>query len=106
MLPVLRAYDQREAQLRIDSFLQFRQRFAKIKSRRLQKAVTGITGEQNPDIVLGEFEPGEEGGEKQSKRNGASRGRKRKVVKSGEDRRASDEARSYGSEGMEQVCVL
>ncbi|CAD7696364.1 unnamed protein product [Ostreobium quekettii] len=53
LVPVLRAHDQRTAQLRIDSFLQFRQRFAKIKSRRLQKAVTGVAGGgHNPDIAL------------------------------------------------------
>ncbi len=36
LLPVLAAYDQRQTQLRIDQFLSFNQRFAKIKSKRLQ----------------------------------------------------------------------
>jgi DNA excision repair protein ERCC-5 len=36
LLPVLAAYDERQTQLRIDQFLSFNQRFAKIKSKRLQ----------------------------------------------------------------------
>lgn len=36
-------------QLRMDQFLSFNQRFAKIRSKRLQQAVAGITGQaENP----------------------------------------------------------
>ncbi len=40
----MQAYDDNQTQMTLDSFLSFSQRFAKIKSRRLQKAVAGITG--------------------------------------------------------------
>ncbi|GMH40145.1 hypothetical protein BSKO_08049 [Bryopsis sp. KO-2023] len=56
LVPVMKAYDQRQTQLRIDSFISFRQRFAKIKSKRLQKAVAGITGAENEEIALGQAE--------------------------------------------------
>jgi len=42
---MLQAYDDNQTQMTLDSFLSFSQRFAKIKSRRLQKAVAGITGD-------------------------------------------------------------
>ena len=42
--PLLQACDQRQSQLTMDQFLGFNQRFAKIRSKRLQKAVTAITG--------------------------------------------------------------
>ena len=41
---VLEAYDRRQTQLRIENFLSFRERFAKIRSKRLAKALKGITG--------------------------------------------------------------
>ena len=41
---MLQAYDDNQTQMTLDGFLSFSQRFAKIKSRRLQKAVAGITG--------------------------------------------------------------
>lgn len=43
---LLQAYDDNQKQMTLDSFLSFNQRFAKIKSRRLQKAVAGITGQR------------------------------------------------------------
>lgn len=51
----IQAYDDNQTQMTLDSFLSFSQRFAKIKSRRLQKAVAGITGAP-PTSSLG-FEP-------------------------------------------------
>jgi DNA excision repair protein ERCC-5 len=36
LVPVLQAYDRKQTQLRIDQFLSFSQRFAKIKSKRMQ----------------------------------------------------------------------
>lgn len=66
------AYDERQNQMTMDSYLSFSQRFAKFKSKRLQKAVTGITGVHDPELNLGDLsEP--------SKKVGAKgRGRKRK----------------------------
>ena len=46
LLPVLQAHDQRTSQLRMDQFLSFSQRFAKIRSKRLQTTINKITGEQ------------------------------------------------------------
>ena len=46
---VVQAYDDNQTQMTLDSFLSFSQRFAKIKSRRLQKAVAGITGTASPN---------------------------------------------------------
>ncbi|KAL3698871.1 hypothetical protein R1sor_012947 [Riccia sorocarpa] len=51
LLPVLKEYDRRETQTRLDSFYHFSQRFAKIRSRRIQKAVTGITGRRSEELM-------------------------------------------------------
>ena len=51
----IQAYDDNQTQMTLDSFLSFSQRFAKIKSRRLQKAVAGITG--GPSTSSLGFEP-------------------------------------------------
>eukprot|EP01026_Neomeris_dumetosa_P031168 TRINITY_DN2474_c1_g1_i12.p1 TRINITY_DN2474_c1_g1~~TRINITY_DN2474_c1_g1_i12.p1 ORF type:complete len:512 (-),score=97.12 TRINITY_DN2474_c1_g1_i12:423-1958(-) len=48
----LKAYAEQQVQLTMDQFLQFRERFAKIRSTRLQSAVAGITGRRNPEIAL------------------------------------------------------
>lgn len=42
LLPVLEAYEAREAQLRLDGFLAFRQRFARFRSKRLAAAVRKV----------------------------------------------------------------
>lgn len=85
LLPVLRSYDQRQTQLRIDSFLQYSQRFAKIKSKRLQKAVAGIRGKDNPDIVLGgeqlSHEPPKAGSQSKRKRSSKRKADDPKVKK-------------------------
>ncbi|GAB4814523.1 hypothetical protein N2152v2_001569 [Parachlorella kessleri] len=52
LLPVLSAYDARQAQLTIDSFLSHRERFAKIKSKRLQKALGSIKPGLDKDILF------------------------------------------------------
>ncbi|KAL0017809.1 hypothetical protein WJX77_008582 [Trebouxia sp. C0004] len=54
LVPVLKAYDDNQTQMTLDSFLSFSQRFAKIKSRRLQKAVAGITGVANSEMTFGD----------------------------------------------------
>ena len=50
--PVAKAFDQRETQRRMDQFFSYNQRFAKIRSERLQRAVKGISARPNPDINL------------------------------------------------------
>lgn len=45
-MPVLKEYDNRQAQLRMEQFLSFSTRFAKIRSKRLQTAVANITGHE------------------------------------------------------------
>jgi hypothetical protein len=58
--PVLAAYADRSTQLRIDQFLTHKQRFAKIRSKRLQEAVTAIVastgGDVNPELFYASTE--------------------------------------------------
>ncbi|XVF16465.1 hypothetical protein REPUB_Repub10bG0033100 [Reevesia pubescens] len=51
LLPVLREYEKRETQLRLEAFYTFNERFAKIRSKRIDKAVKGITGNQSSELV-------------------------------------------------------
>ncbi|KAL2645532.1 hypothetical protein R1flu_013119 [Riccia fluitans] len=51
LLPVLKEFDRHETQTRLDSFYHFSQRFAKIRSRRIQRAVTGITGHRSEELM-------------------------------------------------------
>ncbi len=46
------AYDARQAQLTMDTFLTFNERFAKIKSKRLAKAVGGISKATHSELLL------------------------------------------------------
>ncbi|XP_062210269.1 DNA repair protein UVH3 [Phragmites australis] len=48
-LPVLREYNKHETQLRMEAFYSFNERFAKIRSQRIKKAIKGITGKSFPD---------------------------------------------------------
>jgi DNA excision repair protein ERCC-5 len=48
--PVLTSYAERTTQLRIDQFLTSKQRFAKIRSKRLQEAVTAIVASTGSDV--------------------------------------------------------
>jgi len=50
--PVLKAHENRSTQRTLDSFLSFNQRFAKIQSKRLARAVRGIAGEALPEVHL------------------------------------------------------
>lgn len=55
LLPMIKAFDDRQAQTTLDSFLSYRQRFAKIKSKRMQKAVKAIAqgaGGSQEEILL------------------------------------------------------
>lgn len=51
LLPVLKVYESHETQLRLEAFYTFNQRFAKVRSKRIQKALTGITGKSNSEIM-------------------------------------------------------
>lgn len=50
--PVLSAAESRSTQRTMDSFLSFNQRFAKIQSKRLARAVRGIAGGSLPEVCL------------------------------------------------------
>lgn len=55
LVPVLQEYDKRQSQLRLDAFYTMTHRFAKIKSKRLQAAVSTAMGREVPEeMVLGE----------------------------------------------------
>eukprot|EP00898_Chlorokybus_atmophyticus_P006635 jgi/Chlat1/6973/Chrsp52S06650 len=47
LIPVLKAYDARETQLRMEHFFGFTQRFAKVRSKRIQKALAHATNARN-----------------------------------------------------------
>ncbi|XP_061337655.1 DNA repair protein UVH3 [Gastrolobium bilobum] len=51
LLPVLKEYNKHETQLRLEAFYSFNERFAKIRSKRIKKAVKGITGKQPSDLI-------------------------------------------------------
>ncbi|XP_019460777.1 PREDICTED: DNA repair protein UVH3 isoform X1 [Lupinus angustifolius] len=51
LLPVLKEYNKHETQLRLEAFYSFNERFAKIRSKRIKKAVKGITGKQPADLT-------------------------------------------------------
>ncbi|CAN1153497.1 DNA repair protein UVH3 [Linum perenne] len=51
LLPVLKEYNKRETQLRLEAFYTFNERFAKIRSKRIKKAVKGIAGKQSSTML-------------------------------------------------------
>ncbi|CAN8266105.1 unnamed protein product [Cochlearia groenlandica] len=51
LLPVLKEYEKRETQLRIEAFYSFSERFAKIRSKRIKKAVKGIGGGLSSEAI-------------------------------------------------------
>ncbi|KAG7981918.1 hypothetical protein I3843_04G023000 [Carya illinoinensis] len=51
LVPVLKEYDKHETQLRLEAFYTFNERFAKIRSKRIKKAVKGITGNQTLELM-------------------------------------------------------
>ena len=65
----MQAFDEKHTQSTMDNFLNFSQRFAKIKSKRLQKAVSAIRGYRNEEILLADVE----GEESPAKRKGRKR---------------------------------
>ncbi|CAH2045105.1 unnamed protein product [Thlaspi arvense] len=50
LLPVLKEYEKRETQLRMEAFYSFSERFAKIRSKRIKKAVKGIGGGLSSEV--------------------------------------------------------
>ncbi|PPD79986.1 hypothetical protein GOBAR_DD23080 [Gossypium barbadense] len=76
LLPVLREYEKRETQLRMEAFYTFNERFAKIRSKRIKKAVKGITGNQSSELI-------DEGMQQVSK---SRRKRRASPVQSGDDK--------------------
>uniref|UniRef100_A0A5B6YV96 Putative DNA repair protein UVH3 isoform X1 n=1 Tax=Davidia involucrata TaxID=16924 RepID=A0A5B6YV96_DAVIN len=51
LLPVLKEYNKHETQLRLEAFYTFNERFAKIRSKRIKKAVKGITGNKSLELM-------------------------------------------------------
>ncbi|KAK9271977.1 hypothetical protein L1049_002344 [Liquidambar formosana] len=51
LLPVLKEYNKHETQLRLEAFYTFNERFAKIRSKRIKKAVKGITGSRSSELM-------------------------------------------------------
>ncbi|PKI34348.1 hypothetical protein CRG98_045264 [Punica granatum] len=51
LLPVLNEYNKHETQLRLEAFYTFNERFAKIRSKRIKKAVKGISGRQSSELM-------------------------------------------------------
>ncbi|XP_020592445.1 DNA repair protein UVH3 isoform X2 [Phalaenopsis equestris] len=51
LVPVLKEYNKHETQLRMEAFYSFNERFAKIRSQRIKKAVKGITGINSSELT-------------------------------------------------------
>ncbi|XP_022845034.1 DNA repair protein UVH3-like [Olea europaea var. sylvestris] len=87
LLPVLKEYNKHETQLRLEAFYTFNERFAKIRSRRIKKAVQGIAGNKYSGLMDDTMQ--------QKSRSG----KKRKVNTTDEEANISGE----GSTGLEKV---
>ncbi|XP_004233336.1 DNA repair protein UVH3 [Solanum lycopersicum] len=53
LVPVLKEYNKHETQLRLEAFYSFNERFAKIRSKRINKAVKYMTGNKSSDLMDG-----------------------------------------------------
>ncbi|CAN4081724.1 unnamed protein product [Withania somnifera] len=53
LVPVLKEYNKHETQLRLEAFYSFNERFAKIRSKRIKKAVKYMTGNKSSDLMDG-----------------------------------------------------
>jgi DNA excision repair protein ERCC-5 len=89
LLPVAAAFDARQSQATLDSFLSFRQRFAKFRSRRLAAAVAGIAGAPAAALTLGADEGAAPAAKPRKTR--APRGRGKKRAAEGEEEGAAGE---------------
>ncbi|KAL6143321.1 hypothetical protein ACLB2K_054016 [Fragaria x ananassa] len=66
LVPVLKEYNKRETQLRLEAFYTFNERFAKIRSKRIKKAVKGITGDEPSELMNAAAEEGSNSRKKRS----------------------------------------
>ncbi|CAA6669033.1 unnamed protein product [Spirodela intermedia] len=66
LVPVLKEYNKHETQLRLEAFYTFNEKFAKIRSQRIKRAVKGITGGSSREL-MGDPEEGELQGKKRKK---------------------------------------
>uniref|UniRef100_A0A1J3ENI3 DNA repair protein UVH3 n=2 Tax=Noccaea caerulescens TaxID=107243 RepID=A0A1J3ENI3_NOCCA len=64
LLPVLKEYEKRETQLRMEAFYSFNERFAKIRSKRIKKAVKGIGGGLSSEVIDHNLQDGPRNGKK------------------------------------------
>ncbi|KAJ6841304.1 DNA repair protein UVH3 [Iris pallida] len=64
LLPVLKEYNKHETQLRLEAFYTFNERFAKIRSQRIKKAVKGITGKRSTVLMDDLVQEGSSSGKK------------------------------------------
>jgi hypothetical protein len=84
LLPVARAYQDRQTQMQLDTFVTITHRFAKIRSKRLQAAVAGVSGAPLRDelaVAAGDAAaaaPSAAGQPAQGKAKAAAAGAKRK----------------------------
>lgn len=51
LVPVLKEYNKHQTQLRLEAFYSFNERFAKVRSQRIKKALKGITGKGSANVV-------------------------------------------------------
>ncbi|KAM5581598.1 DNA repair protein UVH3 [Rosa sericea] len=66
LVPVLKEYNKHETQLRLEAFYTFNERFAKIRSKRIKKAVKGITGDQPSELMNAASQEGSNSRKKRS----------------------------------------
>ncbi|KAI5430693.1 DNA repair protein uvh3, variant 2 [Lathyrus oleraceus] len=78
LLPVLKQYNKHATQLRLEAFYSFNEKFAKIRSKRINKALKGITGK--PPSEGAEEEEGLAGRKKSKRKESMERKNDRDVV--------------------------
>ncbi|KAL6867323.1 hypothetical protein ACP4OV_015347 [Aristida adscensionis] len=104
LLPVLREYNKHETQLRMEAFYSFNERFAKIRSKRIKKAIKGITGKAFPDTDEPEQDSPNTSKitkKKEGSSSGRARGRGKKTNNAGHRNMESQEDSKIG----DPVCV-
>ncbi|ONK63702.1 uncharacterized protein A4U43_C07F18000 [Asparagus officinalis] len=100
LVPVLKEYNKHETQLRLEAFYTFNERFAKIRSQRIKKAVKGITGKSSVDLMDDLVQPSSSG----KKRGGPAaleddKSKNRSEVKDNSKGKASKKPRRQKNEG-------
>ncbi|KAM0842168.1 hypothetical protein ACQ4PT_058559 [Festuca glaucescens] len=96
LLPVLKEYNKRETQLRMEAFYSFNERFAKIRSKRVQKAIKGITGKTFSETdELNEDSPSTSSASKK-KEAGSSKPRGKRTTSAGPRQMGSQEDDKIG----------